>query len=109
MTQPVWVIINCNSTKEATSIGNEILKERLASCFDVFNRHSASFFWPPKSGKIETAKGAMLILETLENNYDSIILKVKKLHSDKLPFIGYLKMEGVTKEYLNWMEGELKK
>jgi len=108
MNQVIWLLINCNGTEEATNIGNTLLKQRLVCCFDVYKRHLAAFFWPPKTGKIETSKGAMSVLVTFKENYNSIIQKVKKLHSDDLPFIGYVEMKGVSKEYLNWMKGELK-
>ncbi|MFH1592270.1 MAG: divalent cation tolerance protein CutA [Candidatus Woesearchaeota archaeon] len=107
MSQVIWIIVNCNSIEEATSIGNEMLKKRIIGCFDVYPRHLAAYFWPPKSEKIETAKGAMLILETFDDNYDSISKEVKNLHSDDLPFVGYTEMKGISEEYLNWMNGEL--
>lgn len=85
-----------------------ILKKRLASCFEIVPRHLAVYFWPPKSGKIETSKGATLILESFEEKYSSIVGKVKKIHSDKLPFVGFIEIKGVSQEYINWVFGELK-
>jgi periplasmic divalent cation tolerance protein len=104
----VWVLCNCNSREEAEKIGHAVLDKRLVSCFDVFKRKLAVYFWPPKSGKKEEAKGAMLILETFEEKYSEISSLIKSLHSDKLPFISYIKLEGVSEEYIDWMKGELK-
>lgn len=53
-------------------------------------------------------KGATLILETFQEKYKAIAREVKKLHSDKLPFIGYIEIKGVAKEYVDWIKGELK-
>ena len=64
MNQVIWILINCNSIKEAKFIGSEVLKKRVSTCFDIIPRHLTSYYWPPKSGKIETNKGATLILET---------------------------------------------
>ena len=108
MNQIIWILVNCNSLKEAKLIGREILKKRICSCFDIFPRYLTSYYWPPKSGKIETSKGATLILETFKNKYNSSVKEVKKLHSDKLPFIGYIEIKGISKDYINWMKGELK-
>jgi len=108
MNKVIWILVNCNSLKEARLIGKEILKKRLASCFDIIPRLLASYYWPPESGKIETSKGATLILETFKNKYNSAVKEIKKLHSDKLPFIGFIEIKGISKDYINWMKGELK-
>jgi len=108
MPQVIWVLVNCNSIKEAKLIGMKILKKRLISCFDVIPRQIAVYFWPPKTGKIETSKGGTLILETFKSKYNSIVKEVKKLHSDKLPFIGYLEIKGINKNYIKWIKGEIR-
>ena len=108
MVKVIWVLINCNSIKEAKSIGTKILEKRLCSCFDIMPRHLAAYYWPPKSGKIETSRGATLILETFKERYNLIVKELTKLHSDKLPFIGFLEIKGLSKDYINWMKGELK-
>lgn len=109
MSQVIWVLVNCNSIKEAQSIGRVALKKRLSSCFDIFSRYSTSYFWPPKTKKIETSKRAvLLVLESFEEKYKSIVKEVKKLHTDELPFIGFIEIKGVSKDYINWMREELK-
>lgn len=108
MNQVIWILVNCNSIKEAELIGKKILKKRMCSCFDIISRHSAYFYWPPKSGKIEESGGAILILETLKGKYNLAAKEVRKIHSDKLPFMGFIEIKGVSKEYVNWARGEIK-
>jgi uncharacterized protein involved in tolerance to divalent cations len=108
MNEAIWVLVNCNSKKEAEEIGRKILRKRYCSCFDIIPRYLAVYFWPPKSGKIEKSKGAILTLETFRGKYNSIKKEVKKLHSDKFPFIGFLEIRGLDKEYIKWVEGELR-
>lgn len=108
MTKIIWVLVNCNSKKEAKLIGTTILKKRFISCFDIIPRYLAAYYWPPKKGKIKTSRGATLVLETFKDRYNSIEKAVKKLHSDKLPFIGFLEIKGISKDYLRWMKGEIK-
>lgn len=108
MNQPIWVLVNCNSLEEAKNIGDAVLKARLISCYDVFRREVARYFWPPRSGKIEEAKGALLIMETFEDKYQMVKDLATMLHSDKLPFIGFVKIEGVDEKYIDWMRKELK-
>lgn len=108
MDQAIWVLVNCNSAKEAEKIGRKILKMRCCSCFDIIPRYLAVYFWPPRSGKIEKAKGAILTLETFKEKYNSIKKEVKKVHSDKLPFIGFLEIKGLDREYVKWVREELR-
>lgn len=102
-----WVLVNCTTVAEAKKIGRHSLRERLAACFDIFPRSAAAYFWPPKSGKIETARGCLLVLETLPKHFRAISVLVKKLHRDKLPFIGSLEINNVSAQYHEWLRGEL--
>lgn len=104
----ILILINCNTKQEALKIGNAILEKRLASCFDIYKRELARYFWPPKRNSIEESKGALLIIETFEELYEKILVEAEKLHSDKQPFIGFIKIEGIKKNYFNWMKGEIR-
>jgi periplasmic divalent cation tolerance protein len=105
----IWAIINCNSKKEADKIGRQLLKQRLIACFDIIPERESSYFWPPNTGKMESIKGSMLIGVTIASNYKAIATETKKLHSDKIPFIGSLKIENVNSDYSTWLQNELKK
>ena len=104
---PIWVLVNCNNAEEATGIGDKVLEKRLGSCYDIFSRELTKYFWPPKSKKIESAKGALLIIETFEKKYEQLRPFVEKLHSDELPFIGFVRIEGTGDAYKEWIKGEL--
>ncbi len=106
--KPIWALVNCNSIKEAHEIGDKVLDKRLGSCFDIFERSLTTYFWPPRSGKKETAAGALLIIETIDKQYKKLQSFVKSIHSDKLPFIGYIEIKGTESAYNNWVEEELK-
>ena len=108
MAKLIWILVNCNSKKEAEKIGRHILKSRLVSCFEIVPRYLAAYFWPPQTGKIETSKGATLVMETLPNKYSQVAKKVKKMHSDQLPFIGFIRINGIDKDYWQWIKNELK-
>lgn len=103
----LWVLVNCNTVKEADAIGKKILQKRFASCFDIFPRFAARYFWPPKAGKIETAKGCLLVLETLPRYFKRIEKAVSRMHSDTLPFIGSIEIGNTHTKYVRWMRGEL--
>lgn len=103
----ILVLVSCNSIKEADKIGMTLLKKRLIACYDITNRLKAAYHWPPKSGKIETAGGALLIMDSLSKNFKKIEKIVEKLHSDKTPFIGSWVFDNISKKYYNWVKGEV--
>ncbi len=105
----LWVLVNCATVTEAKAIGRRALKQRLTACFDIFPRIAAAYFWPPKRGKIETARGCLLIRETLPKHFRALEALVKKLHGDKLPFIGSLNIGNVSAHYHQWLQGELRR
>jgi len=109
MREIIWVVVNTNSAKEAGKIGRACLKARLCACFSLLPRISSTYYWPPRSNRLEQTKGPILTLETLPRYYNRIIKLVKKLHSDKVPFIGQWEMEEVEPDYYKWLKGELAK
>ncbi len=104
----LWVLVNCNTFKEASAIGSMVLRKRLIACFDIFPRLAAHYFWPPKSGKVETATGCLLVLETLPGRFKKLSQLVRKHHSDSLPFVGSIEISNVHGEYVRWLRGELR-
>lgn len=104
----IWAIVVCSSNNEAENIGRFILKKRLCSCYDIIPRKLARYFWPPKKNTIEESKGCLLLLETFKEKYNTLSEKVKKLHSDKEPFIAFIPLQGISTSYLAWMQGEIR-
>lgn len=102
-----WLLVNCNSAKEADGIGKALLRQRRIACYDIIARQKAAYFWPPKSGKIEIAKGAMVILVTQPTMSKVVRQVVEKLHSDTLPSINGLSVE-VSAAYGRWVRGEVR-
>lgn len=105
----IWLIANCNSQAEATKIGQAVLKKRWAACYDIIPRTAAGYFWPPQKGKMTKGRGTTLLLSTLPRHLARISVLVKKLHSDKIPFIGAMTIDHVTPEYYHWLTAELSK
>lgn len=102
-----WVVVGCNSAEEATSIGDAALAARHAACFDVLPRERTRYFWLPRRGTIEEGKGALLILETLEDHVEPLKAVIRSRHSDALPFIGAIRLEHVDPAIQDWMTKEL--
>lgn len=101
-------MVSTTGRREADKIGRAVLKARLAPCYGLYPKLASVYFWPPRSGRLEQSGGPLLVLETLPKNYAKIATAVKKLHSDKLPFVGKLRIDGISKEFRSWMDNEVK-
>ena len=104
-----WVLVNSNSAKEADKIGKAVLMRRLCACYALIPRLKSVYFWPPKTKRLESSKGPLLVLETLPKHYKKIVQLVKNLHSDTVPFIGRLEIEEVEKHFFQWLSGEVQR
>jgi uncharacterized protein involved in tolerance to divalent cations len=104
-----WLVVTCNGAAEASKIGRMLLKRRLVGCYDVLPRTASGFFWPPKKGKIASAKGSLLIATTLFRHIAGAKKKILVAHSDKVPFIGTIQLEHINPDYYHWLVGELAK
>lgn len=106
-TSAFLILVSCSSTEKAIAIGNEALAARHAACFDVLPRERTRYFWPPRRGTIEEGRGALLIMETLEDHVDPLKAVIRARHSDQLPFIGALRLEHVDQAIQEWLTNEL--
>ncbi len=104
----IWVLVNSNSKQEAEKIGRAILGQRLCACYGLYKKFGSVYFWPPKSKRLETSGGPLLVLETFSKNYAKIVRAVRRLHSDRVPFIRKLKIDEVNSDFFQWMKGEVK-
>lgn len=105
----LWLIVNCNSVTEAKKIGEAALKNRLTVCYDVFPRLFTKYFWPPKTSKTTSGKGAVLIITTLPKHLKKLQKLVQSKHPDRVPFMGTVEIKNVNPEYYKWMMDQLKR
>lgn len=102
------IIVSCNSTAEASKIGQTLLKQRLVACIDVIPKTVSMYFWPPRKKKITKGKGVLLLAMTLPRHIGKAKILITKKHSDKVPFIGTVDVHDVSHEYYRWLTTELR-
>jgi len=81
-----------------------LVKKRLATCCNIFPIESI-YWWQEK---IVKDKEAALIVKTLKKNFGKIEREIKKLHSYTVPCILEILINKGNKEYLNWLEREVR-
>ena len=98
MNKIAMIYITCANGDEARKIANHLLKKRLIACANIFKIKSL-YWW---QCKITDDGENVLIVKTLEKNYEKIKSEAKKIHSYTIPCI--LKIEAeANKAYYDWL------
>lgn len=94
------VYITCTSETEAKKIAQILVWERLAACVSFFPVDSV-FWW---KDNVEETKEIALIVKTRSELVDSIIDRVKQLHTDEIPCIYSNPIDKGNPDFLNWIK-----
>lgn len=103
----ILIYITCKDKEQAEFIGRTLLDKKLCACINIIPGMQSLYFWPPKTGELETANETILIIKSLESKYKEIEDKVREIHSYKNPCIFSWKIDQVSPQYYEWIKGEL--
>jgi len=96
----IVVFITASNEGEAAIISRALVEARLAGCVNIINNIRSIYSW---QGKIEDEKEVLMILKTQKFLFDSLVKKVKELHSYTVPEIIALPIVDGSAEYLKWL------
>jgi periplasmic divalent cation tolerance protein len=98
----VLFYVPCESDKQATHIAQELLKESLVGCANVWP--CQSFY--KENGRIQNGNEFILLIKTEKKLADAVKNRIKELHSYNIPAI--LKIDACpNRAYKEWLLGEL--
>lgn len=89
---------------EAESLAMKIVETKLAACVQVLPQMKSFYFW---ENSVQVDSEHLLLIKTLEENYDALETFIKTNHSYETPEIVAISSEKVSSEYLSWMKGYL--
>lgn len=98
------LFLTCANNKEAKNIATTLLKKRLVFCTKRFPV-SSSFLW---KRKLETAEEILLVMDSIEENFEKIKKEVAKIHSYKAFVLLSSPVTQTTKEVEAWIKEELR-
>ena len=104
MTDKIVVLSTASSAAEAETIARQLVDERLAACVNVVTGVRSFYRW---KGKIEDSGEWLLVIKSSRGRFEELRAALEKLHSYDVPELIALPVVEGTKNYLNWMEGEL--
>ena len=103
MEKYVAVLITAPNDREASLLSHALIDGKLIACANRFPVQSI-YRWKES---IENEPEIMLICKALASNLDSIIKRVKELHSYEVPEIIALPIIGGSEDYLAWVEDSI--
>jgi periplasmic divalent cation tolerance protein len=100
MNDGIVVLITAGSEEEARKIAGALVDDHLAACVNIVSGILSFFFWEAKA---QTARESLLICKSRAPLLQSLINRVKALHSYSVPEIIALPIAGGSADYLAWI------
>jgi periplasmic divalent cation tolerance protein len=101
----LFLYVPCRDVAEARKLATALLEEKLIACANILPAMESVYRW---EGRIENGQEALLILKTAQALHEKAAVRLKELHSYKVPCIAALDITAMNPEYQNWLLGEIK-
>ena len=75
MENPILVLVTVPSQTEGERIAQKLVEEKLAACVNIVPHLYSIYCW---KGNVEEDGELLLIIKTMQDRLDDLILKVKK-------------------------------
>jgi periplasmic divalent cation tolerance protein len=99
----VMLYVTASSAEEAKRIGKALVEERLAACANLLPGVTSIYRW---EGKVEEGSEVSLILKTTDDKIQTVVARVKALHSYSCPCVVALPITGGNADFLDWIVRE---
>jgi periplasmic divalent cation tolerance protein len=99
--EEIVAFITASDEKEAAKIAKALVEAKLAGCVNIIKDIRSIYNW---QGKIEDEKEVLMVVKTQKILFDSLVKKVKELHSYTVPEIIALPIIQGSEDYLKWLE-----
>jgi periplasmic divalent cation tolerance protein len=103
MTEHIVVLITAPNEEEAAKLAKELVADRLAACVNIIRNLRSIYRW---QGKIEDGNEVLMVAKTRRDLFESLLKKVKELHSYSVPEVIALPIIAGSEDYLKWLAEE---
>jgi periplasmic divalent cation tolerance protein len=100
----VVIMVAMASKKEAEKICTKLLEEKLIACANITGPVSSHFRW---AEKIESVEEYLVFLKSRTAMFETICMRIKEMHSYKVPEIIALDIVKASKQYTDWIDSVL--
>lgn len=102
----IVVVTTVGNEEQANLIAEEVVARRHAGCVNIIPGIRSLYRW---QGKICRDSEYMLLIKTLDTEYDALAQTLKELHSYELPEILAFGIQRGEQNFLDWIAGCLDK
>ncbi|MEC4735314.1 divalent-cation tolerance protein CutA [Wolbachia endosymbiont (group A) of Andrena hattorfiana] len=99
MNNLVLIYTTFSSLKEAKTVSEELLNEKLIVCVNIFPEVNSLYLW---EGKISNSCEVVAIMKSKNDQVDKIVEKIEAMHSYDQPAIAVMPIEKANKSFTNW-------
>ena len=100
------MVTTVGTEEQANLIAREIVVRRQAACVNIVPAIRSIYRW---QGKICKDGELLLIIKTLEAEFDGVAATIRELHSYELPEILSFGVSQGDQRFLDWIEGSVDK
>lgn len=86
--------------EEAEFLARKIVEAKLAACVQILPAIRSFYFW---ENQVQDENEHLLLIKTLEENFENVQNFIRKNHSYDVPEIVALEAERISEDYLKWM------
>jgi periplasmic divalent cation tolerance protein len=102
----IAVLTTVGTEEQANLIAREIVARRQAACVNILPGVRSIYRW---KGKICKDGELMLVVKTLESEFDGVAATIRELHSYELPEILSFNVSHGERGFLDWIAGSVDK
>ncbi len=102
----IAVVTTVGTEQEANRLAEELLERRHAACVNIISGVRSLYRW---RGSICKDSEYLLVIKTLEEEYELVAETIMELHTYDLPEILTFPITRGDERFLEWIEGSLDK
>jgi periplasmic divalent cation tolerance protein len=96
----VMIYVPCSDEKEATTLGESLVREKLAACANILPGAKSIYMW---EGKLTSDEEAILILKTTKERMQACKEAILKRHVYDTPCVEILSVLDASFGYTKWV------
>lgn len=100
------VVVTTQNVAEAEKIARKLIEKELAACVNIVPKIRSLYRW---KGEVHEDQESLMLIKTSRKLIPELKKRIKKMHSYDLPEFIVFKIEQGDRDYLKWLESQLKK
>lgn len=95
------IYVTCKNVEEAKYIACQLLEEKLIACANISEKVTSLYRW---EGQLQEETEAVAMMKTGKGHVETVIERIKALHSYDCPCIAALPILYGNEDYLDWID-----